>query len=98
MKYSETEPYAPALDATIPDGTVIPSIVVPDSLEAAPDSIRGVARWASGRWTLEIVRRLYTGSPHDIAIKTGVFMWVAAFDHAEKRHTRHLRPFRLEVE
>ena len=98
MTPSETTPYSRALDDKIPDGTVIPSILVPDTLPTTATSVRGVARWAAGRWTLEVVRRLYTGSPHDVAIKTGVLMWVAAFDHAEKRHTRHLRPFRLEVD
>lgn len=98
MKASETQPYSPETDATIPDGSVIPSIVVPDVLEPHAASVRGTARWASGRWTLELTRRLYSGSTEDVPVKTGVLMWVAAFDHAEKRHTRHLRPFRLEVE
>ncbi len=98
MTQSETAPYSRALDDKIPDGTVIPSILVPDTLAMTATSVRGVARWAAGRWTLEVVRRLYTGSAHDVAIKTGVLMWVAAFDHAEKRHTRHLRPFKLEVD
>ncbi len=66
--------------------------------ETSRDSIRGVARWAAGRWTLEVARRIYTGSQYDVPIKTGTLMWVAAFDHSEKRHTRHLRPFRLEVD
>ncbi|MEZ5773283.1 MAG: ethylbenzene dehydrogenase-related protein [Hyphomicrobiaceae bacterium] len=94
----ETEPYSPALDARFPDGTVLPSIVVASELALTKASIRGVARWAAGRWTLELVRRLYTGSPDDVPIKSGAMLWVAAFDHAEKRHTRHLRPFVIEVE
>lgn len=98
MTLSQSVPYAPALDAQIPDGTVIPSVVLSDKIEITRSSIRGMARWAAGRWTLELARRLYTGSPHDVPIKTGVLMWLAAFDHAEKRHTRHLRPFRLEVD
>jgi hypothetical protein len=31
-------------------------------------------------------------------LKTGVFMRVSAFDHTQIRHTRHVRPIRLEVE
>ena len=56
------------------------------------------ARWLAGRWTLEVSRRLNTGSKFDIPIATGVSMWVAAFDHSQTRHTRHLRPIKLEVE
>jgi len=37
-------------------------------------------------------------SLNDVPIKTGVFMRVAAFDHSQIRHTRHVRPIRLEVE
>lgn len=98
MTESETVPYSAEADAALPDGTVVPSIVMADELDFKPNSVRGSARWAAGRWTLEVVRRLYTASPYDVPIKTGTMLWVAAFDHAEKRHTRHLRPFTLEVD
>ena len=99
MGESKLVAYSTAQDAAIPDGSVIPSIIMKSSLpETSRDSIRGVARWAAGRWTLEVARRIYTGSQYDVPIKTGTLMWVAAFDHSEKRHTRHLRPFRLEVD
>lgn len=94
---SETIPYSKAADDKIPVGTVIPGVFMNQPVEAAQTSIRGVARWAAGRWTLELGRRLHTGSAADVPIKTGTLMWVAAFDHAESRHTRHLRPLRLEV-
>jgi hypothetical protein len=97
MTAAESVPYAAALDAKIANGTVIPGILIPDGVKDTGSSIRGTARWAAGRWTLELARQLHTGSRYDIPIKSGVLMWVAAFDHAEKRHTRHLRPFRLEV-
>ena len=92
------QPYTAARDKAIPDGTVIPSVIFADAFTPDIDGVRGVARWAAGHWTLEVARRLYTDSRHDIAIKTGTLMWLAAFDHAEKRHTRHLRPFTLEVD
>ena len=50
------------------------------------------------RHNLEVARRLDTGSPYDVAIESGVFMRVAAFDHSQVGHTRHVRPVRLEVE
>ena len=99
MTGSETLPYSPALDAGIPDGSVIPSILFTSEIvNTSRTGIRGVARWAAGRWTLEVARRLYTGGQFDMPIKSGMLMWVAAFDHSEKRHTRHLRPVRLEVD
>jgi hypothetical protein len=45
-----------------------------------------------------VARRLDTHSPYDVAIASGVFMRLAAFDHSQIRHTRHIRPIRLEVE
>ena len=98
MSQRESAPYSAAADAKLPAGTIVPSIIMLDDVKMEPTSIRGVARWAAGRWTLELVRRLHTGSPYDLPIKTGTLMWVAAFDHSETRHTRHLRPLRLEVE
>ena len=44
-----------------------------------------------------LARRLKTGSAYDVVIEDGVLLWVAAFDHTEKRHTRHLRPFELKL-
>ncbi len=98
MTVGESVPYSAAADAKIPNGTMIPGISVLEESTETRSSIRGTARWAAGRWTLELVRRIHTGSQFDIPIKSGVLMWVAAFDHSEKRHTRHLRPFTLEVE
>jgi hypothetical protein len=60
--------------------------------------VRCAARWASGGWALEVARRLDTKSKYDVAISTGTFMRVAAFDHSQIRHTRVVRPIRLEVE
>jgi cytochrome b subunit of formate dehydrogenase len=98
MTMTESVPRTSEIDAKIPDGTVIPGILMSEEAQATSGGLTGAARWASGRWSLEIARPLYSGSPYDVPIKSGVLMWVAAFDHAEKRHTRHLRPFRLEVD
>lgn len=97
MTAEESVPYAPALDQKIPLGTVIPGVVITGTYEGDRADVRCGARWAAGRWTLEIARKLDTGSAHDIAIATGVSMWVGVFDHSQTRHTRHLRPIRLEV-
>ena len=97
MTEAESMAYTTAADSQIPVGAVIPGIIMHDQVPSDRTTVRGVARWAAGRWTLEVARRIYTGSAYDIPIKTGTLMWVAAFDHSETRHTRHLRPFRLEI-
>jgi hypothetical protein len=100
MSAAESMPFTADRDAAIPIGTVIPGVIVLKKPEKAGngDEIVGFGRWAAGRWTLEVMRRLKTQSAYDVELKTGVLMWVAAFDHSEKRHARHLRPFRLTVE
>lgn len=93
-----SEPYSNEADALIPDGTVIPGVVMSGQPSGGRAEIAAAAKWAAGRWTLEVRRRLDTHLPEDVPIRNGVLMWVAVFDHAETRHTWHLRPLRLEVE
>jgi Ethylbenzene dehydrogenase len=82
----------------MPVGSVIPGVILDGEFSGDRADIRCAARWASGRWSLEVARRLDTGSAFDVPIESGVFMRVAAFDHSQIRHTRHMRPIRLEVE
>lgn len=98
MTESESIPYSAEVDARIPTGTVIPGVIVAGEFSGDRADVRCAARWASGHWALEVARRLDTHSEYDVPIKTGVFMRVAAFDHSQIRHTRHVRPIRLEVE
>jgi hypothetical protein len=98
MTEAETVPYAQEVDRLIPIGTVIPGVIISGEYSGDRADVRCAARWASGHWALEVARRLNTGSQFDVPIKTGVFMRVAAFDHSQIRHTRHVRPIRLEVE
>jgi hypothetical protein len=97
MSEAESLPYSPEADAAIPEGTVIPGILMREEVVPGRNEVRGFGRWAAGRWTLELMRRLRTDSIYDVEIKSGTLIWVAAFDHSEKRHTRHLRPLRLEL-
>lgn len=97
LTLSNSVPYTAAADAAIPDGTVIPGVVLNGPPGEGRAEIAAAARWSSGRWTLEVRRRLDTKRREDVAIRTGVLMWVAVFDHAQTRHTWHLRPMRLEV-
>lgn len=98
MTEQESMPYSSDADAKIAIGTVIPGVIVAGEFSGDRADVRCAARWASGYWALEVKRRLDTGSQFDIPIKSGVFMRVAAFDHSQIRHTRHVRPIRVEVE
>ncbi|MGZ3285301.1 MAG: ethylbenzene dehydrogenase-related protein, partial [Xanthobacteraceae bacterium] len=98
MTKDESTPYSAEADARIPTGTVIPGVIIAGEFTGDRADVRCAARWASGHWALEVARRLDTNSQYDVPIKTGVFMRVAAFDHSQIRHTRHVRPIRLEVE
>jgi len=98
MTESESVPYSADADQQIPVGTVIPGVILGGEFSGDRADVRCAARWASGHWSLEVARRLNTGSEFDVPIRSGVFMRVAAFDHSQIRHTRHVRPIRLEVE
>jgi hypothetical protein len=98
MTETESVPYSPEQDGTVPVGTVIPGVIIGGEFSGDRADIRCAARWASGHWALEVARRLDTHSQYDVPLQTGVFMRVAAFDHSQIRHTRHVRPIRLEVE
>ena len=95
MFKDETLPYSPSLDATIPVGTVIPGVLMMKPYTGSRADVRAGARWANGHWTLEVVRRLRTGQPDDLEMRAGLFMWVAVFDHNQRRHTRHIRPVQI---
>ena len=94
----ESTPYSRELNAKIPIGTVVPGVIVSGTYAGDRADVRSAARWAAGRWALEVVRKLDTGSPYDVTISSDTFMRVVAFDHTQINHTRHVRPIRLEVE
>jgi hypothetical protein len=98
MTETESVPYSAEADVRIPIGTVIPGVILSGAFSGDRADVRCAARWASGHWALEVARRLDTSSEYDVPIRSGVFMRVAAFDHSQIRHTRHVRPIRLEVE
>jgi len=97
MGLAESVAYSQAADAAIATGTVIPGVIV---LQPKPGSsgIAGAARWSAGRWTLTLARKMKPATASGVPIETGTMMWVAAFDHSETRHTRHLRPLILEID
>jgi hypothetical protein len=98
MTEAESTPYAPEVDAQIPVGTVIPGVIIAGEYSGDRANVRCAARWAAGRWALEVMRRLDTRSQYGIPIGTSTFLRVAAFDHSQIRHTRHTKPIRLQLE
>ncbi|MCP8939085.1 ethylbenzene dehydrogenase-related protein [Alsobacter sp. SYSU M60028] len=87
-------PYSREADATIPVGTVIPGVVLSGTNEGDRGDLSVGAHWEEGHWTLEVKRRLKTGSKFDVDFTTGktLYVWVSVFDHTQTRHTRHARP------
>ena len=82
-----------------PAGTVMPSVMYRSNrFEGDRADVRAHAQWRDGKWSLELVRKLDTGSDLDVAITTGVCLWVAAFDRSQIAHTRHQRPLRVTLE
>lgn len=97
MREDESTPYTPELDARIPVGAIVPGIIAAAPRPPLPWDVQCHARWAAGRWTLLAERKLDTHHGDDIAISRKTFMWVGVFDHTAANHTRHIRPFRLEI-
>jgi hypothetical protein len=98
MTEAESAPFTPEQDLLVPIGTMVPGVIIAGDFSGDRADVRCAARWASGHWALEVARRLDTRSAYDVPLRSGTFMRVAAFDHSQIRHTRHVRPIRLEVE
>lgn len=98
MTDAESLPYSAELDARYPVNALIPGVIISGEYSGDRADVRCAARWAAGRWAIEVARRLDTKSPYDVRIVSGVLMLVAAFDRSQIRHTRHMRPIRLEVQ
>ena len=93
----QVSPYTVELDALYPVGTVVPSVVHRGPMQGDRSDVSAVGTWSNGWWRLEMSRQLDTGSAYDVAIGNDTFLWVAVFDHTQTRHSRHLRPLRIEL-
>lgn len=98
MTDEDSVPYSSEFDRFIPEGSVIPGVIISGEYSGDRAAVSCAGQWAAGRWALEVTRRLDVTSPYHLPIHSGLFMRVAAFDHTEIRHTRHVRPIRLEVQ
>ncbi|WP_338847331.1 ethylbenzene dehydrogenase-related protein [Massilia sp. W12] len=95
LDWHDSQPWHASLDH-YPLGTLLPSVVQVHANEGDRADVRAAGAWRDGRWTLETVRALNTGSNYDVALQDGVNLWFAVFDHTQTRHAWHLRPLRLE--
>lgn len=100
MFENETEPYSAELDAAIPLGAVLPSTLIIGTYEGDRADVTGEAKWKDGWWVLETRRALASASKYDVdfTAKKPLYMWVSVFDRNQTRHTRHVRPVRIDVQ
>jgi hypothetical protein len=88
-----------AEDDSFPLGTVMPSVLYRSNrFEGDRADVRARGVWENGSWSLELSRRLNTGSEHDVPIDDGICLWVSAFDQSQIAHTRHQRGILLRFE
>ena len=78
-----------------PAGTLMPSALSKAPLRGDRGDVRARGRWRDGLWTLELARLQDTGSPFDVPLAAGTYLWVALFNHAQTRHSYHLLPLQL---
>jgi cytochrome b subunit of formate dehydrogenase len=98
MREDESTPYSAALDARFPVGTIVPGMIQSPLRAPKPSDVLCVSRWAAGRWTLLAQRRIDTKQGDDVVVGDHTFLWVGVFDHTPANHTRHIRPFKLEMQ
>lgn len=92
------EPYDKKKD-TFSVGTIMPSVFYSSNqFEGDRADVRARGRWQDGVWTLELSRRVITGSKYDVPFDEGNCLWVAAFDHSQIAHTRHNQPIKLVMQ
>jgi cytochrome b subunit of formate dehydrogenase len=99
MFENETIPYSKEADAGIPIGTVMPASLVMGTYEGDRADVDVAPKWKDGWWTLEARRKLKSTSKYDVDFTEAkpLYMWTSVFDHNQTRHTRHVRPVRIEL-
>ncbi|NQY64958.1 MAG: hypothetical protein HRT38_14745 [Alteromonadaceae bacterium] len=96
LPWDDTKPYSAEQD-TYAIGVMLPSVLYRSNrFEGDRADVRAFARWQDGQWSLELSRKLVTGSSYDISLEENVCLWFAAFDHSQTAHTRHVRPLQLK--
>lgn len=84
----KVKPFTPDMVAAMKEGDTIPGLTVYSQTKDSAD-VTAKAKWANGKWTLEIQRPLTTNSKYDIQfndlVKTYYFA-VSAFDNSQIGH------------
>lgn len=97
FEWDDTEPYLIENDHFSP-GTVLPGVLLKEPRTGDRADIEAYGVWKEGYWYLEMARPLATDSKYDVEVAEGTYIWVAAFDHTQTRHTRHMIPLRLRFD
>ena len=98
LPWYDTIPYSKQAD-TYPVGTVMPSVLYTSNrYEGDIADVQAYGAYNNGKWSVEFVRFLKTDSKFDLELKSGIYMWISAFDHAQVGHTRHNRAIKLELQ
>lgn len=93
----EVVPYSKELDDRIPVGTMIPALYWDKPIRGPAGDVASRGHWQDGRWTLEFSRQLQAPDAQDVSITDGVYLWFAAFNHNQTRHSWHVVPLRLRL-
>ncbi len=91
--------YTKAADEKLPEGYVVPGVVVYETKGDRAD-IRCYSIYENNMWTLWIMRKLDTGSEYDVIFKPShrYDFTLAAFDHNANRHSYNHQVYRLYLQ
>ena len=84
-------------DSKFKVGDEVASIMI-SPLEGDRGDISAGGEWKDGKWTVELSRKLVTGSPYDVQFEDlggSYFFGVAFFDNAQVRHAFTEKPLKL---
>ncbi len=94
----KAEDKAPFDDSKFVAGDEVASIIV-SKFTGERGNLSGAGKWADGKWTYVVSRKLTTGSPYDVQFKdlgAAYQFGFAAFDNAQVRHATHRIPVTLK--
>ena len=94
----KAEIYTKKAAERFPLGSEIPGVIISDAKGDRAD-IQCISAYGDGSWTLNIMRKLDTGSDYDVAFSQGekYDFAAAAFDHTANRHSYNHQVYRLHL-
>ena len=96
LQQSKAVIYTRTANEKIIEGSVVPGVVVYQP-EGDRADIKSTSIYENNKWTLQIMRKLNTGSAYDVAFKAEqkYDFALAAFDHNAMRHSYNHQVYRL---